>query len=74
MRRVYRNDRTEPTCLEQTRSIWFVLFIWLIWFIWSVWSNQTNETDQINKKDQPLIAFLARHSAISRHTFMSHAG
>ena len=33
----------------------------LIWFIWSIWFNQTNETNQINKRDQPLLALVARH-------------
>ena len=34
----------------------------LIWFIWSIWFNQTNETDQINKRDQPVLAFHAAQS------------
>ena len=38
----------------------------MIWFIWSVWFNQTNETDQINKRDQPLLALVARHSALTQ--------
>ena len=39
----------------------------LIWFIWSVWFNQTNEKDQINKRDQPVLAHVARHFAMNRH-------
>ena len=32
-----------------------------IWSIWSVWFNQTNERNQINKRDQPVLALVARH-------------
>ena len=39
--------------------------IWFIWSIWSVWFNQTDQTDQINKRDQPLLALVARHYHIS---------
>jgi hypothetical protein len=37
----------------------------LIWFIWSVlfiWLVSFNQTDQLNKRDQPVLAFHASRS------------
>ena len=48
--------------LQHVTAVWLVWSISSVWSIWSVWFNQTNETDQINKRDEPLLALVARHS------------
>jgi hypothetical protein len=50
-----------------------IWFIWSVLFIWLVSCNQTNKTDQINKRDQPVLAFHAPPSVLLRWAMMSLA-
>ncbi len=60
-------------CSTQGRRGRLVWFIWSVLFIWLVSCNQTNKTDQINKRDQPVLAFHAPPSVVVRWAMMSLA-
>jgi hypothetical protein len=49
------------------------LVIWSVLFIWLVSYNQTNKINQMNKRDQPVLAFHAPLSALLRWVMMSLA-